>query len=120
MKKIKFRVHSAVFTEDPKQTPHLFLNVRNDSKSPIIIRDVSFRSIGYDAKIKKQINKQRPLPVVLHPGKEWETWVLSTPAKKEQYNRFRMYYLNSKGDDCYVDCTKRRNVPPKGTVPNGN
>lgn len=122
-KLIKFRVHPAVFLNEkgehtPGEKTYLFLNVRNDGTKPITIEEV--QHAGRGKSFAKLRNKERPLPLTLEPGKEWETWTRQTDKNKDHYNLyFYLRYKNSQGRSLGLHATKRYAVPSKGQVPTG-
>jgi hypothetical protein len=117
-KLVKFRVHKGVFLNAKGSIPKdaktfLFLNVRNDGTKPININKVG--SILPSGSLRSIKNSQRQLPVVLQPGKEWETW---TPLViRKDLDPFRNFVL--KYDNHDLRSTKRYKVPSKGEVPAG-
>jgi hypothetical protein len=121
-KLVKFRVHTAVFLDDkgnPVSELHLFINVRNDGTKDITIYRVS--SINASGSLKMIKNEQRPVPVTLAPGKEWETWVPATifESKDHYFMNFVLKYNSIKGKILELRSTQRYNVPKSGPVPTG-
>lgn len=112
MSNIKVRTHVAYFIGDESKTPYVFINVTNSNK----LKPIRIVRIWND--YRRVRNQQRRLPVVLQPGKQWETWCkLGKTKHTAAYAQLVYIYNNSTFISCFSKM--RKNVPKSGIVPNG-
>jgi hypothetical protein len=120
--KIKVRVHEANFTNDMMKKPFHFINIRNNYKRRhITVTNVFLLREVFDIDSKSHhltssvnvTNPGRPLPIVIAPQTEWETWISSHEVTPSGLNSFLVRLANGK----YIASRKRKDVSPSGIVP---
>lgn len=68
---VRVRTHLGRFCSHEDPRCFVFINVHNRSKRPVMVTHVFSE---HDGDRDSVYNDQRPLPVYLRPGEEWETW----------------------------------------------
>jgi len=129
-RKIDVRVHVAKFI-NKDSSPCAFINVRNKCKRRNIqIKRIYFlnpfdvdKTGGTRQAVEIQ-NVERPLPVTLKAGKEWETWLKlkESPNDKTDDNtegNFFNSFLVEVDNDIVLISQQRKGVHSQGEVPNG-
>ena len=115
---ILVRVHTAYFNNimELSHEPYYFINILNIDKSrDIVISDIRCHHWPKNTTVYQS---ERPLPVKVTPGEQWETWISLDKIGKEAYEDF---YITFSTDKRTYTCrsTRRTNVPNSGTVPGG-
>lgn len=117
------RVHVASFTNDPEKK-YYFINILNFSENQSTIVHEVWHRCGINV-----INASRPLPVVIQPMEQWETWIdvkellekvpPGTWTTYSPYEAFRvkLFFVDK---IIFLTSKKRENVPSYGIPPGGN
>lgn len=119
--KVLVRVHKAYFNNimELEHEPYYFINVLNIEKSKnIIITNIKCDFLGRFTLYQQE----RPYPVKITPGEQWETWIKVEKAGEKAYENFYVFLdtrrPNSLDRKSYIiRSTLRINVPNSGIVP---
>lgn len=114
--KVKVRVHVASFINDLTKKPHFFINIKNDYfRRNITITDVWMFSENSKWFFVNVYNSKRPLPVIITPQNEWETWITVSEVFPAGVNSVLVRLSNGR----YLTSSKRKGISQSGMVLGG-
>jgi hypothetical protein len=120
-RKIKVRVHMATFAEDMAKKPYYFINIRNNFFRRCITvtgvwcfneHEISITNITITSLTKVQ-ETNRPLPVIIQPQTEWETFINVHEVYPANPNTFIIRLSNGR----YITSSLRKGVQQSGIIP---